>query len=85
MDFDHEQLVELARLAGFSELVYLGTCNRVEFYFVAARDANPFELVADFYRRFNGLKLPSIVIKRLDGGYETVKTFSYQEFKRNFG
>ncbi len=32
-DFDHEQLVELARLAGFSELVYLGTCNRVEFYF----------------------------------------------------
>jgi len=32
-DFEHEQLVELARLAGFSELVYLGTCNRVEFYF----------------------------------------------------
>ncbi len=26
-------LVEFARLAGFSELVYLGTCNRVEFYF----------------------------------------------------
>ena len=24
---------ELAHLAGFSELVYLGTCNRVEFYF----------------------------------------------------
>ena len=32
-DFEHEQLVDLARLAGFSELVYLGTCNRVEFYF----------------------------------------------------
>ena len=32
-DFEHAQLVELARLAGFSELVYLGTCNRVEFYF----------------------------------------------------
>jgi glutamyl-tRNA reductase len=32
-DFKHEQLVDLARLAGFSELVYLGTCNRVEFYF----------------------------------------------------
>ncbi|MGD8439112.1 MAG: glutamyl-tRNA reductase [Holophagae bacterium] len=32
-DFDHEQLTELARLAGFTELVYLGTCNRVEFYF----------------------------------------------------
>jgi len=28
-----ESLRELSRLAGFSELVYLGTCNRVEFYF----------------------------------------------------
>jgi len=32
-DFEHSQLRELAHLAGFSELVYLGTCNRVEFYF----------------------------------------------------
>ena len=32
-DFPRENLVEFARLAGFSELVYLGTCNRVEFYF----------------------------------------------------
>lgn len=28
-----EQQAELARLAGFSEMVYLATCNRVEFYF----------------------------------------------------
>ena len=34
-DFRGENLVELAKLAGFSELVYLGTCNRVEFYFRA--------------------------------------------------
>jgi glutamyl-tRNA reductase len=32
-EFPRENLVDLARLAGFSELVYLGTCNRVEFYF----------------------------------------------------
>jgi glutamyl-tRNA reductase len=32
-DFPGENLVEMARLAGFSEFVYLGTCNRVEFYF----------------------------------------------------
>jgi glutamyl-tRNA reductase len=32
-DFPPEGLVELAHLAGFSEFVYLGTCNRVEFYF----------------------------------------------------
>ena len=39
---------------------------------------------------FNGLKIPSIVIKRLDGRsidgqYETVKTFNYQDFKNNLG
>jgi glutamyl-tRNA reductase len=32
-DFHPDSLRELARLSGFSELVYLGTCNRVEFYF----------------------------------------------------
>ncbi len=32
-DFGAEDLNELARLAGFAELVYLGTCNRVELYF----------------------------------------------------
>ncbi len=32
-DFGTEAMVELAQLAGFSELVYLATCNRVEFYF----------------------------------------------------
>ena len=30
---------------------------------------------------FNGLKMPSILIKRLGGQYETVKTFDYQDFK----
>ncbi len=31
--FAREHLVELARLSGFEELVYLGTCNRVELHF----------------------------------------------------
>jgi glutamyl-tRNA reductase len=39
------------------ESAVVATCNRVEFYFVAARETNPFEVVADFYRRFNGLEL----------------------------
>jgi len=34
---------------------------------------------------FNGLNMPSIIIKRLDGSYETVKNFSYQDFKNNLG
>ncbi len=34
---------------------------------------------------FNGLKMPSIVIKRLDGRFDTVKAFSYEDFKSQFG
>ncbi len=34
---------------------------------------------------FNGLKMPSIIIKRLDGQYETVKTFNYHDFKNSLG
>jgi carboxynorspermidine decarboxylase len=34
---------------------------------------------------FNGLKMPSIVVKRLNGRCDTVKTFSYQDFKQSFG
>lgn len=34
---------------------------------------------------FNGLKMPSIVIKRLDGHYDMVKTFGYHDFKYNLG
>jgi len=32
---------------------------------------------------FNGLKMPSIVIKRLNGSYEVVRTFDYDDFKSN--
>jgi carboxynorspermidine decarboxylase len=30
---------------------------------------------------FNGLKMPSIVIKRLNGKYELIKSFNYNDFK----
>jgi len=34
---------------------------------------------------FNGLKMPSIIVKRLNGHYELIKAFSYQDFKENLG
>lgn len=34
---------------------------------------------------FNGLKMPDIIVKRLKGSYDTVKTFDYQDFKNNIG
>jgi carboxynorspermidine decarboxylase len=32
---------------------------------------------------FNGLKMPSIVVKRLNGSYDVVRTFDYNDFKNN--
>ncbi len=34
---------------------------------------------------FNGLKMPSVVVKRLNGDYDLIKTFGYQDFKKNLG
>ena len=30
---------------------------------------------------FNGMKLPTILLRRLDGTVETVRSFSYEDFK----
>jgi carboxynorspermidine decarboxylase len=50
---------------------------------VELRDAGGYTMVKMNW--FNGLRMPSIIIKRLDGSYDTVKTFSYQDFKNNLG
>ncbi len=42
-------------LSGVMESAIVATCNRIEFYFVAPRQAEPFELIAEFYRKFRGL------------------------------
>jgi glutamyl-tRNA reductase len=39
------------------ESAIVSTCNRVEFYFVAQREADPLDVVASFYREFKGLDL----------------------------
>ncbi len=44
-DFPKESLAELARYAGFAELVYLGTCNRVEFYYRTDSHAHSKEML----------------------------------------
>jgi glutamyl-tRNA reductase len=42
-------------LSGVMESAIVATCNRIEFYFVTPRQAEPFELVTEFYRKFRGL------------------------------
>ena len=31
---------------------------------------------------FNGLSMPSIVVKRLDGSIDVIRNFKYQDFRR---
>jgi len=42
-------------LSGVMESAVVATCNRIEFYFVTPRQADPFELVTEFYSKFRGL------------------------------
>lgn len=39
------------------ESAIVSTCNRVEFYFVTARDREPLDTVASFYHEFKGLDI----------------------------
>jgi len=39
------------------ESTIISTCNRVEFYFVAKREIDPFDVVAGFYNDFNGVDI----------------------------
>jgi len=43
----------LGRLSDVREAAILSTCNRVEFYFVAFKNRDPFEIVKEFYSVFN--------------------------------
>ncbi len=44
-------------LSRVMESLIVSTCNRVEFYFVTARENDPFEVVAEFYKNFKGINL----------------------------
>jgi glutamyl-tRNA reductase len=48
-----------SELSGVLESAILSTCNRVEFYFVASRRDDPFDVVSRFYRKFKGLDVAS--------------------------
>jgi len=41
------------KLSDVREAAILSTCNRVEFYFVAVKYREPFEIVEEFYSQFN--------------------------------
>jgi glutamyl-tRNA reductase len=47
----------LGALDKVMESAIVSTCNRVEFYFVTGRGNDPLDIVAAFYREFNGLDL----------------------------
>ena len=45
---------------GIQESLIVSTCNRVEFYFVAKKTNEPFELVKSFYREFKNLDISEL-------------------------
>jgi len=45
------------------ESAIVSTCNRVEFYVVADRSREPFEIVADFYLRTGGISISDLAQK----------------------
>jgi len=54
-EFGPAELQALARLAGFAELVYLATCNRVEFYFRVEGDNHTRVILSDLRRSLTDL------------------------------
>jgi glutamyl-tRNA reductase len=54
----HDEIARVSSVFGslphVMESVILSTCNRVEFYFVAGKEHEPFDIVAAFYREFRG-------------------------------
>ncbi len=50
----------LGYMDGIKEAVVLSTCNRVEFYMIADRQAAAFDMVASFYREFKKLDISGL-------------------------
>ena len=61
LQIGHDELaaanVRFGAMPEVQESVVISTCNRIEFCFVTARNQDPFELVARFYRDFRGIEI----------------------------
>ncbi|MCK5641408.1 MAG: glutamyl-tRNA reductase [Gammaproteobacteria bacterium] len=51
---------DLASLPGVQEAIIVSTCNRIEFYMVARRKDDPFDIAATFYLRLRDLDITSL-------------------------
>ncbi len=64
LGFGHDDLAQAnAEFSDIPEVVescIISTCNRVEFYFLADKIAEPFELVTSFYKTFKNIDLSPI-------------------------
>lgn len=64
LQINRDQMAEantlLSRLPEVRESAILVTCNRVEFYVVADRSREPFEIVREFYHSFRELNIASV-------------------------
>jgi len=47
-------------LNGILESVIVSTCNRIEFYFIARKNDEPFERIRSFYKKFNNIDIADL-------------------------
>ncbi|MCD6162484.1 MAG: glutamyl-tRNA reductase [candidate division Zixibacteria bacterium] len=52
--------ISFGELKGVMEVIIVSTCNRVEFYAIAKKIAEPFELVKSFYQNYKNLDIADI-------------------------
>ncbi len=50
----------LASLPGVQEALVISTCNRIEFYMVARRDDDPFDITVAFYRKSREIDITAL-------------------------
>lgn len=64
LGFGHDDLAKAnAVLSDFPEVIescIISTCNRIEFYFIADRNADPFVLISAFYKKYKNLDMTSL-------------------------
>ena len=53
----------LSKISDIREAAILSTCNRIEFYFVAFKKREPFEIVKEFYSKFGNLDISDLTDK----------------------
>ena len=61
LQFGHDEIAgahsAFADMPGIMEVTIISTCNRIEIYFVSDKDIDPFQVVADFFKKTKNVEI----------------------------